>query len=753
MKKYKKVFKSLVLLSISTLIGSSVVACDAPAKSEEGNNSNERGNSHSPMSRQLLNKVNSIKSLIKSIEYPSPNASAKKELNDQLDKIISQKNKTDADKLTELNILESRIKVFKTMVLEYKIIISKLPKEKQIPLKTELDKISNDNFSNLKTKVFSAVKYDLKDKIDNLAYPNINNPKNDLKSKVDILNFDQIIQKYNEIEQLSKTIDEVLIEINSLPYPTSNQILDEQLAVEYFKEKLSSLSDQNAIKRIIPKDLKDKIIKFKDIILLLEIDVPEWKIVKEDNINELNAKLQRFTSDNHNDEYSEKALIYSIYETFRNNAFYPKINSLSGLTEQDRNEYLSKIPVLSDGTKNNHNISIDELKDKVVLMNELAKKAEDKDLKSLQSKNNQDIVEDRIIDHSLNKMLIEHLKNDQLKNTELGKYLKDQGVTQTLFLKDVNPKFSEFVHHIDTNDNIDSWWYAHNDRDEGWFDINKEFGRGDNFLCGAIVVVNILHYWSQQNKDYLDRYLSDPQKGIITFKNSTNSFSINFRDLNTFIEQTGNEGIKTKKENSKLFEWIKKDYGGNVDKRSGKGFVTPFKLFDELINGYGYFRIGYKSQIQNNPSDWDPKANWKGFFKDVFKSNILSGRWPFNNAHNAKNLSNRLKNEILANKPFAISHTYGSSVVNHIINVWGADFGKDGIVKALYVTDSDDPFAKFTKNGEQKRLAIKRYKVDFDKSTGKVYLGAKTNNKTQALDIYTFDLGTKYWEDYFKNKQ
>ncbi|WAM04228.1 hypothetical protein [Mycoplasmopsis cynos] len=137
-------------------------------KIRRSDNSNERGNSHSPMSRQLLNKVNSIKSLIKSIEYPSPNASAKKELNDQLDKIISQKNKTDVDKLTELNILESKIKVFKSMVLEYKIIISKLPKEKQIPLKTELDKISNDNFSNLKTKVFSAVKDDLKDKIDNL---------------------------------------------------------------------------------------------------------------------------------------------------------------------------------------------------------------------------------------------------------------------------------------------------------------------------------------------------------------------------------------------------------------------------------------------------------------------------------------------------------------------------------------------------------------------------------------------------------
>ncbi|UWV77608.1 hypothetical protein [Mycoplasmopsis cynos] len=44
-----------------------------------------------------------------------------------------------------------------------------------------------------------------------------------------------------------------------------------------------------------------------------------------------------------------------------------------------------------------------------------------------------------------------------------------------------------------------------------------------------------------------------------------------------------------------------------------------------------------------------------------------------------------MKNEILANKPFAISHTYGSSVVNHIINVWGADFDKDGIVKAFFM--------------------------------------------------------------------
>ncbi|MGX9339132.1 IdeS/Mac family cysteine endopeptidase [Mycoplasma sp. 1890] len=342
-------------------------------------------------------------------------------------------------------------------------------------------------------------------------------------------------------------------------------------------------------------------------------------------------------------------------------------------------------------------------------------------------------------------------RTQQIKGTELGKFLHNEEVVETLFLKDVSPNFAKFIHYVNQKDGVDSWWYAHNDNEEGWFDINKEFTRGDNFLCGAIVVVNALHYWIKQNRQYLDKYLLDPRKGVISFKNSLQDITIDFRNLNTFVNHMGNDGIRTTRENSVLFEWIKKDYGGNVDKRTGKGFVTPFKLFDELINGYPYFRIGPKSQQLNNPNNWSLKANWKGFFKDVFEGNILSNRWSFRNAHSAKNLSERLRNEIISNKALAISHTYGSVVVNHIVNVWGADFDKDGIVKALYVTDSDDQEAFFEQDGIKKRLGIKRYKVNFDTQKGKVFIGAKKENIAEALDIYTFSLGTTYWEQYFKN--
>ncbi|UWV93746.1 IdeS/Mac family cysteine endopeptidase [Mycoplasmopsis cynos] len=93
-----------------------------------------------------------------------------------------------------------------------------------------------------------------------------------------------------------------------------------------------------------------------------------------------------------------------------------------------------------------------------------------------------------------------------------------------------------------------------------------------------------------------------------------------------------------------------------------------------------------------------------GFFKDVFGSHLLTNRWSFRNGYGAKYLSQKLKNEILANKILAISHTYSSVRFNHIINVWGADFDKDGILKALYVTDSDDPKFELTQGGSKKNL-------------------------------------------------
>ncbi|WP_322949708.1 IdeS/Mac family cysteine endopeptidase [Mycoplasmopsis cynos] len=731
MKKYKNVFKTLGLLSFTTLIIGGVVSCDLSSIS----NNNDLNSS---LKQQLLMKRNRIKSLINNIAYPSINAHAKVKLNDELAKILNEKSISDANKIVVLNKLESKIITLKIMVSEYRSIILKLPNNKQASLNTELNKISDNKFSNLQLRVLSYIKEDLKDKIDNLDYPNAKNPKNNLKIMINDLKFEQILQKYNEIQQLSNEIKNVLNEINSLPYPDSKQSLNGQLAIEYFKEKLSNLTDLKKIKSIIPKDLKDKIINFKNLILLplSNINVREWLDGKDEKLDELNARLLRFSGDNYNHEYTELALIYYIYETIRSYAFYPKIMSLTSLSDQKRDEYLNQIPEIPEQNKNSHNVTIDVLKTRLILMDKLAKDAENEDLRTLDAKQ-KEILEERKNDQKLK----DYLKNDQLKGTELGKFLEEQGVTKTLFLKGVNLKFNEFVHYENESDDIDSWWYAHNDRNEGWFDVNKEFDRGDNFLCAAIVTANAIHYWSKQNKNYIDKYLKDPKKGIVQNTNSISSFYADFREVNKFKETKSSDNIITNSEHSELFEIFRKLLGGR--------FAWPHKLFDTFINGYGYTPFNPNLNIEANYER--NKSSFHGFFKDVFGSHLLTNRWSFRNGYGAKYLSQKLKNEILANKILAISHTYSSVRFNHIINVWGADFDKDGILKALYVTDSDDPKFELTQGGIKKRLGMKRYKVDFDTKTGKIYIGGKKENLTQALDIYTYDLGTKYWDQYFND--
>ena len=44
---------------------------------------------------------------------------------------------------------------------------------------------------------------------------------------------------------------------------------------------------------------------------------------------------------------------------------------------------------------------------------------------------------------------------------------------------------------------------------KGWYDTNKsESGHNDRVLCSGAVASNMLHWWLEQNKTYIDRYLS-----------------------------------------------------------------------------------------------------------------------------------------------------------------------------------------------------------------------------------------------------
>ena len=48
--------------------------------------------------------------------------------------------------------------------------------------------------------------------------------------------------------------------------------------------------------------------------------------------------------------------------------------------------------------------------------------------------------------------------------------------------------------------------WLHMRKNHGWYDINKTFSQ-DTYLCFSATASNMLHWWMDQNSDYIDKYL------------------------------------------------------------------------------------------------------------------------------------------------------------------------------------------------------------------------------------------------------
>lgn len=251
---------------------------------------------------------------------------------------------------------------------------------------------------------------------------------------------------------------------------------------------------------------------------------------------------------------------------------------------------------------------------------------------------------------------------------------------------------------------------------DGWYDVNKTRSGGntdiDKNLCFAAVSSNMLHWWFDQNIEYVDRYIE--KNGDIIRANRKLS------DLKTSFENP---------ENSKIFELYKVLYGYNE-----RGFYSDL-LMDLFINGYtpnpkGGTNIESDELIPNNNG---------GFFYDVFKGKKLTDR---TYGGNYESLSNLLK-EILGNGGIVgLSHKVFSKS-NHIVTLWGAEYDLNGKLKAVYISDSDDQY--------ERNVGMKRYEIRNVGGIAKVSTN-ETDRSAGAEVRYLHILyqGTGQWGNYFK---
>ena len=281
------------------------------------------------------------------------------------------------------------------------------------------------------------------------------------------------------------------------------------------------------------------------------------------------------------------------------------------------------------------------------------------------------------------KKLLEKIENGQNNNTV--EYETEEGEKRTvLFVKGVKaPKLGENGDFRKTEDHGYIDYKAPFEEGQGYFDVNKApFGTNkeiDRNLCFAAAASNTLHWYLQQNKKEIKDYIEDNGDVIRTI--GANTYSLR-EMLNQDVEQQG----------SLIYQYFKEMYGNNET-----GYYTV-PLMDLFLNGYTP-KEDRKTNIEDK--DLQPDARG-GFLYGIIGTKPQTGMQFVNSLND---LGNSLQHYLSNN--FVVCLSYTTFSYNHVVTLWGAEYDESGLLRAVYVTDSDDQ----DETGVETDVAMKRYVV------------------------------------------
>lgn len=312
------------------------------------------------------------------------------------------------------------------------------------------------------------------------------------------------------------------------------------------------------------------------------------------------------------------------------------------------------------------------------------------------------------------------------KNDNVVQYINEDGEIRTIiWAKGVNgPTMGEDgdFHKEITNVGLETYidYKAPFTTGDGWYDVNKTRAGGnvdvDKNLCFGAVSSNMLHWWFEQNIEYIDRYIE--KNGDITRAN---------RKLSDLKYSFKNQ------QDSSIFELFKVLFGNNE-----KGFYTDL-LMDLFINGYTPKMSG-GTNIERDDLAPDSRG---GFFYDVFKGVKLTDR-TYGGSY--EGLGDTLKEVLGEGGLIGLSHKAFTNS-NHIVTLWGAEYDLNGKLRAVYISDSDDQ----NEAEDEKDLGMKRYEVRNVGGVAKLSTNQTNNSSGSAIGyLHILYLGSTQWENYFK---
>lgn len=231
---------------------------------------------------------------------------------------------------------------------------------------------------------------------------------------------------------------------------------------------------------------------------------------------------------------------------------------------------------------------------------------------------------------------------------------------------------------------------------------------GDGRTCWEASSSNLMHWWLNANRDYVERYLE--------YKRRLNpEFSI--------------PSAYPDSKHSEIYQGFKNRFGNK------SGYI---------VSGVNWFLSGICNRVMY-PQDVPEQEN-AGFFFDVFGRNSLVKQYG-NGYMTKEEFNNAIK---LARKQgMAVGLDIFIQGGGHAINLWGAEFDEKGEVSTIYLVDNNDG-----------NLGDWIYKAKIvyeqDASSGALFTYMKwvynEDLKIKIMDLVLLDKGTSYWESFFKSK-
>lgn len=264
---------------------------------------------------------------------------------------------------------------------------------------------------------------------------------------------------------------------------------------------------------------------------------------------------------------------------------------------------------------------------------------------------------------------------------------------QTVWAKGIVPPAKEDwvqVKAWDVTDGYDGKTVVY-DPKYGWYDV----GQGHKNMCWAASASNILLWWMDQNKEYIDRYGYDGPKGYGGKEYPYTAMTSPVFDY--FVQHWPNRGNWTQDG----FWWF---IAGSSD-RDGGGF------FKEVFEGKELYEYRYSERIHKNSlAYYADKALGEGGAMGLDMDAIGN------------------------------PHQY---------TVWGAEFDDEGYVKGLFYTNSADDSERPSQPSD-KYLGLIYMEITNDKDG---YICTEASIPGSYIYIWHFQiylLGQDIWEEYFR---